>query len=64
MVMNYTELRNKWPDIKPKIQQQHPELSEEDLLLEIGKEAELLQRLQARLRKNREEIFNWLAVMG
>jgi hypothetical protein len=62
--MKDKELREKWPAIKTKIQELHPEMSEEDLRLEIGKEAELLLRLQEKLRKNKDEIDNWLSVMG
>lgn len=57
-------IRDKWPELRTKIQREHPELSDEDLRYEIGKEGELLERLAAKLEKNRKEIFNWLALMG
>ena len=62
--MDNKELREKWPVIKQHIQEQYPEMSEEDLKYEIGKQAELLRRLQEKLKKNRDEIDNWLSVMG
>jgi hypothetical protein len=62
--MDNNELRAKWPELKQKIKQEHPELSDEDLRYEIGKEGELLQRLQEKLKKNRQQIDNWLSIMG
>lgn len=62
--MENTELREKWPGLKVKIAQQHPELSREDLILELGRESELLLRLQEKLGKNKKEIENWLSMMG
>lgn len=49
-------LRNSWPLLKDKLQQLHPELTEEDLLLEPGEEEALYDRLQRRLNKSREEV--------
>jgi len=62
--MDDKELRMRWPELKTKIKQQYPDMTEEELLYEIGKEEELLKRLQDRLGKNRKEIFNWLSLMG
>jgi hypothetical protein len=62
--MENSELQSKWPAIKSKIKQQYPHLTEEQLRYEIGKEGELLERLQVSLGKNRKEIDNWLSIMG
>ena len=62
--MENKELQKKWPDIKAKIQQQHPELKDEDLKYEFGQESELLLRLQKKLGKTNEELKNWLSMMG
>jgi hypothetical protein len=62
--MDNKELQQKWPDLKEKLRKQYPGLSDEDLVLEIGKEAELLQRLQTLLKKNSEEINYFLSAMG
>ena len=62
--MDNKDLQAKWPAIKNKIKALHPDISESDLILEIGKEAELLKRLQTKLGKNSEEIRNWLSLMG
>lgn len=62
--MNTEELQEKWPELKDKLQEKYPTLTREDLILKIGEEEELLKRLQARLNKNRKEIFDVLSVMG
>jgi hypothetical protein len=53
-----------WEQRKEAIRKEHPELTDEDLRYEIGKEGELLERLQAKLKKTKEEIRNWLHIMG
>ena len=62
--MEHNELHEKWPELKTKIKEAYPELADEDLLLEIGKENELLLKLQEKLQKNRKEIFDFLKIMG
>ena len=62
--MDSTELRQKWPTIKEKIKEQHPNLADEDLHYEFGKESELLLRLQEKLGKTNKEIKDWLSIMG
>ena len=62
--MNSKEFQEQWPSIKARLQTEYPHLSKEELVYEIGKEAELLHRLQEKLGKNKEEIDNWLKFMG
>jgi hypothetical protein len=62
--MDHSELREKWPKVKEKIKDEHPELTESDLYYQIGREEELLERLQEKLKKNRKEIDNWLSLLG
>ena len=50
--------------MKETIQKDFPEIPEEDLTYELGKELELLKKLQERTGKTKEEIFNWLHIMG
>ena len=44
--MDSKVLQEKWPIIKNKIQEQHPDLKDEDLKYEFGQESALLLRLQ------------------
>lgn len=53
-----------WEQTKLKLQKEYPHLTEDDLCYEIGKEEELLKRLQEKLGKTKKEIRNWLSVMG
>lgn len=62
--MEYNQIRDHWPEMKKKIQQQYPHLTDDDLRYEFGQESELLLRLQEKLKKNRQEIFNFLSMMG
>ena len=64
MENNIPDFQNRWPEYKKKIKETHPELTEDDLLYELNKEEELLERLQIRLGKTKKEIFDWLHVMG
>lgn len=62
--MDDQELQQKWPELKTKLLQQYPHLTEEELICEIGKEAETLKKLQKKLGKNWVEIKNMLSLMG
>lgn len=53
-----------WPRLKEHLQKEHPHLTSEDLIYEVGKEEELLERLEKKLGKNRNEIRKWLHLMG
>jgi hypothetical protein len=57
------EIRN-WESKKKDLINKHPELTEEDLIYQAGKEEELLKRLQKRLNTSEEEIRSWLRMMG
>lgn len=62
--MDSKELQEKWPDIIARLKEKYPNLTEKDLRYEIGKEADLLLRLQEKLGKTDKEIHDWLSVMG
>jgi len=64
IAMENREIREQWPEMKGKIMKQYPHLTEEELKYEIGKEAELLERLKEKLGKNWQEIKNTLSIMG
>jgi hypothetical protein len=53
-----------WPSVKQRLKEKYPELTEDDLIYEAGKEIELLERLQKKLKKNQMEIRKWLSLMG
>ncbi|WP_276131830.1 CsbD family protein [Polluticoccus soli] len=53
-----------WEQAKMKLKSQYPHLTEDDLEYQIGKEEELLQRLEKKTGKTRDEITKWLHIMG
>ena len=61
--MKDTKIEN-WETKKEQLKKEYPHLSNEDLAYEIGKEKELLKRLQKKVNKNEHEIRKWLSLMG
>lgn len=59
--MNTTELKGNWNEAKGKLKQQFAILTDDDLLLEEGKQDELIGRLQSRLGKTKDEIHKLIA---
>ncbi len=59
-----TEKINDWETKKEQLKKDYPHLTNEDLVYEIGKEEELLERLQKKMSKNKKEITKWLSLMG
>lgn len=54
--MNKLEIKGNWNEVSGKLKQKYAELTDDDLLLEEGKEEELLGRLQKKLGKTKEEV--------
>lgn len=54
--MNTTVLKGNWNKQKGKLKQQFATLTDNDLMLEEGKQDEMLGRLQIKLGKTKEEI--------
>lgn len=59
--MNTLNSKGIWNEQKGKLKQKFAVLTDNDLLLEEGKNDELLGRLQAKLGKTKEEIQNIIA---
>lgn len=49
-------MKGDWKELKDKLKEQFEQLTDNDLLLAHGKKEELLNRLQIKLGKSREEI--------
>lgn len=62
--MDTVDFQRRWPELKQRVKAEYPDIDENDLDYELGKELELLKRLQEKTGKTREEIFNWLHIMG
>jgi uncharacterized protein YjbJ (UPF0337 family) len=54
--MNELLLKGAWREVRGKLKQKYAQLTDDDLLLEKGKEDELIGRIQKRLGKTKEDI--------
>jgi gas vesicle protein len=54
-------MHGSWEDVRSQLRQNYTELTEEDLSYEKGREDELLERLQTRMGKTRDEIKRLLS---
>ena len=59
--MTKLELKGTWNETKGKLKQKYAELTDDDLTFAEGKEDELLDRLQKRLGRTKEDIRKELA---
>ena len=55
-MINTTEIKGNWKEIKGKLKQKFSLLTDDDLLMVDGKKDELVGRLQIKLGKTKEEI--------
>lgn len=54
------KLEAPWPEVKGMLQEINPDLTDEDLSYEQGKEKELLERLSRKLNKSVPEVKGWI----
>ena len=59
--MNSTEIKGNWNEIKGKLKQQYADLTDDDLLLEEGKEDEMYGKIQKKIGKSKDEITKGIA---
>ena len=59
--MTTTELKGNWNRLKGKLKQKFEVLTDKDLMCDEGKEEEMYGRLQAKLRKTKEQLFKNLS---
>lgn len=55
-MINTTEIKGNWKEIKGKLKQKFSLLTDDDLLMVDGKKDELVGRLQIKLGRTKEEI--------
>lgn len=58
--METLKIKNQWPDVKKKILDIYPRLTENDLPYREGKEEQLLDTLQQKTGKKKDELVTWL----
>ena len=54
--MTKLQFKGSWNEVKGKLKQKYAELTDDDLTFAVGKEDELLGRLQKRLGKSKDEV--------
>lgn len=56
--------KENWTEIKAKVKNEYPHISDEELHCDTGSELEKLEEIREKLGETREKIFYWLHVMG
>jgi hypothetical protein len=59
-VMEKLEIKTSWGEVKRKVKDAYPTLTEADLNYEEGKEEELLERLEIETGREREDLIQWI----
>ena len=60
MEITSLQLNKPWDEVRNRIKEHNIELTDEDLDLKPGKENELLENLQTKMHKSKEEIKKWI----
>lgn len=61
IVMNTTEIKGNWNELKGKLKQKYATLTDDDLMFAEGKEDEMYGKLQQKLGKTKEELHQILS---
>jgi hypothetical protein len=62
--MDQDKFSTVWESRKDAFRTENPQLQDEDMFYEPGKEEELLERLRTKTGKTKKEITDWLHIMG
>jgi hypothetical protein len=57
---NFLKLKSSWEDVKEKIKEINPEITDSDLVTDHANEEEVLETLSKKLHKNIEEVKAWI----
>ena len=60
-IMNTTEIKGNWNELKGKLKQKYADLTDDDLMYAEGKEDEMYGKLQQKLGKTKEEFHQMLS---
>jgi uncharacterized protein YjbJ (UPF0337 family) len=58
--MDTLRIKGNWNQMKGKIKQKYPGLTDDDLMIVAGKEDDLLGRLQRKTGKSRDEVVSYI----
>jgi uncharacterized protein YjbJ (UPF0337 family) len=60
LTMDTLRIKGNWNQIKNKIKQKFPDLTDDDLTFVEGRENELLGKIQRRTGRSRDEVVNYI----
>jgi hypothetical protein len=55
--MNIMDIRTRWNEVKMHLKSRYNSLTDEDLVLYLGRESDLIERLQHKLGKTKADIL-------
>ena len=58
--MTIMAIKHRWNEVKSRLKSQYEVLTDEDLNLSLGRENDLIQRLQRKLGKSKADIFRMI----
>ena len=58
--MDTLRIKGNWNQMKGKIKQKYPDLTDDDLMFVTGRENELLGRIQRKTGKSRDEVVSYI----
>ena len=56
----FIKLNSSWDEVKEKIKETNPEITDSDLVLDHGNEEEVFEKLSKKLHKSVEEVKVWI----
>ena len=56
----FIKLNSSWDEVKEKIKETNPEITDSDLVLDHGNEQELFENLSKKLHKSVDEVKAWI----
>jgi uncharacterized protein YjbJ (UPF0337 family) len=56
----FIKLNSSWEEVKEKIKEINPEITDSDLVIDHGNEEEVFERLSKKLHKSIEEVKAWV----
>ena len=61
--MEKVAIKRNWDDVKLRARKAYPNLTDEDLTFAAGKENEMIERIQKKIGKSKEETAAWLKTL-
>jgi|DEB19_MinimDraft_2_1074335.scaffolds.fasta_scaffold240876_1 uncharacterized protein YjbJ (UPF0337 family) len=61
--MEKVAVKRNWDDVKLRARKAYPNLTDEDLTFKEGKENEMIERIQKKIGKSKEETATWLKTL-